>query len=160
MSARVRTHYVVLLVVLLLVPVAFVVGTQVVKQQRRSDAEIAVTALDVGDCFRLPVEDAEVRRVRIQSCDEPHEAEVYARFNLDRPTAPDDDSIRAEAQKGCTTAFERFVGRPFDSRTRLRIFLLRPYNKSWDTEPDHAVRCAVYDPAGEVTLRTLRNSNR
>lgn len=165
MSARIRTHYVVLVLVVLLLPVAYLIGTQGRKnwtdQQARARGEVAVTTLNVGDCFQLPTEDAEVDRVRAQPCDDPHEAEIYARFDLGRPSgAPDDDKIRAEAEKGCATAFERFVGRPFDSSTRLRIFLLRPYQKSWATEPDHSVRCAVYDPAGEVTTRTLRGADR
>lgn len=110
-----------------------------------------------GDCFFVP-DEGDRLRVWSQRCSNPHEAEVFARFELDGEAYPGDEVVRAEARYGCAAEFEVFTGYPYDMGTHLRIFSFRPDEAGWTTQSDRTVTCAVVDPSGP-TQGTLRGAS-
>jgi hypothetical protein len=116
-----------------------------------------LTELRVGDCVDLPVAstpseadeqdlpaDTEVLLATLIPCDEPHDAEVYARISLDEnpeATFPGDEAVLAGADGVCLEAFEAYVGAPYVD-TELEIVHLRPNEAAW-VRGDRVVVCAV-----------------
>jgi len=118
--------------------------------------EKAATDLEVGDCFDNPKAGEDVRSVKTSPCDESHDAEVYATFDLSGDDFPGDTKVIADAEAGCTSRFEDFVGTS-PAETELRVFYLYPTEDVWDSEK--TVSCSVIDPAGKTT-GSLEGSNR
>src|SRR5687768_3961131 len=61
---------------------------------------LGVLAMNVGDCIQLP--DAElVQSVEGVPCVEPHDAQVYAEFDLPDGPFPGDAAIDEQGARGC-----------------------------------------------------------
>lgn len=114
------------------------------------EKEIDIFSLKVGDCL---TEDAvtggETDTAPVTPCDKPHPYEVYYEFKLEDGDFPGSDGIEAPAMEKCTTAFEEFIGVPFDAST-LTFTWFEPTEESWGAN-DRLVQCIVYDEAGDVT---------
>lgn len=104
--------------------------------------------LQVGDCFDTP-DDGDVLEVATASCDEPHDAEAYAEFDIPGDAFPGEDQTVTAAQAGCNERFEVFVGLA-PGASALRVFLLYPTAESWDEHGDRQVTCAIVDPAAQT----------
>lgn len=107
----------------------------------------------VGDCYLddSDVEDAElseVFRVAAVPCDEPHDNEVYAIFDLPDGEFPGQDELIRLADEGCHESFAEFAGVGL-YETRLDLTYLFPTEQSW-ARGDREVACAVFDPAGQL----------
>ncbi len=70
--------------------------------QITDEGTLGVLHLQVGDCvtFRDPTENY-VRAVDGEPCDEPHEGQVYAEFDVEGGVYPDEDQLIDEAFTGC-----------------------------------------------------------
>lgn len=62
-----------------------------------------------------------------------------------------------EADRGCIDRFEEFVGLSYADSV-YDVYVLHPTAGSWRLQDDRAVLCAVFDPAGQTTVPTLRNA--
>lgn len=102
-----------------------------------------------GDCFFLP-EDARQVNVFSQPCRWPHDAEVFARFEMVGEDYPGEDEVRNEARFGCAAEFEQFTGLRYDLRATLRVYGFRPTETSWTARDDRWVTCSVVDPSGRT----------
>jgi hypothetical protein len=107
----------------------------------------------VGDCYLDDgeVEDAElgeIFRVDAVPCDEPHDNEVYAIFDLPDGEFPGQDELFRLADKGCHESFADFAGVGL-YQTRLDLTYLFPTEQSW-ARGDREVVCVVFDPAGPL----------
>ncbi len=121
--------------------------------------EVAVVSLTPGDCFDKPGAD-EVVNADIVPCTQPHFGEAYTASDLSSPsTYPGDEQVRTEAEAGCVERFEEFATIPY-SDSSLQIYFFHPTKSSCPTYSDRVVTCAAYDPAGDVTVPTLRGSGR
>ncbi len=106
--------------------------------------DVGVLALGTGDCFDDPAGDeTEVASVAAMPCDQPHDNQAYAVFDL-----PDGDWLGSEvvveaAFNGCLERFEAAIGESYEV-SPLDILPLYPTEASWDAG-DREVVCAVYN---------------
>ena len=106
--------------------------------------DVGVFVLEVGDCFDDPAGDAvQVVTVEAVPCDQPHDNQVAAKFDLPDSDFPGDDEVLAQAVTGCIDRFENAVGEPYET-SRLDVLPMYPTKDGWDSG-DHEVICNVYN---------------
>lgn len=123
---------------------------------------ISSSDIRVGDCINEPKmetgETTEVQRVEAVPCDQPHDAEAYARFTIEGATFPGQDAVISKTEQGCATRAKEFIGRdPADSELSVLYFF--PTSSSWRLG-DRAAVCMVGEGHGKTTVETLRGANR
>ena len=113
--------------------------------------EADVFELDVGDCFdQVQPGDGTVESVVSVDCDQPHDHEVYAVYDLDDDAWPGAEAVRDEAEDGCRLRFEIYVGVAYvDSELAAAAFW--PTEESWREHGDREVVCFLSDPEGPLT---------
>lgn len=102
--------------------------------------------VQVGDCFNDVSEgdeQYEVSEVPGVPCDEPHDNETYAVFDLTIDSYPGGDAISELAYESCFERFEPFVARDYET-SALDINMMYPSPESWQ-QNDREVICSVFD---------------
>ena len=114
--------------------------------------------LEVGTCFNDPGDTlaTELDSVPIVDCDEPHDNEVYAAFDMTDAEFPGAVAAEEEAFNDCLARFEFFVGISWDA-SELDFVYLYPTDVSW-SQGDREIVCAVYRVDGSRTTGTLENA--
>ncbi|HEX2193585.1 MAG TPA: septum formation family protein [Candidatus Limnocylindria bacterium] len=121
--------------------------------------DLAVTDLQVGDCFDVQDDTAEeVDDVTARPCSEPHQYEMMFVGDLPEGDYPSDAAFEAWLDENCLPAFSDYVGTSYQE-SALEILWFQPTEDGWD-EGDHSVQCAVYDPSDNELTASLRGSNR
>jgi len=106
-----------------------------------------VQELAVGDCLTDPLNgqtEGEVGTIEAIACSGPHDAEVYAAFDLPETAGeafPGEDTVFGLAETGCYDRFEAFVGVPFQE-SALRFSTVSPTAATWGGG-DRVVLCLV-----------------
>lgn len=113
------------------------------------EGDLSAFSLAEGDCITdLDSLGTTVSDVPVVPCDQEHEAEIYHLFDL-----PDGDfpaeTLDADAQEGCTAAFEDYFGEPYEE-SALSITYLTPSAESWEQD-DQEVVCIALTPADGAT---------
>jgi hypothetical protein len=103
--------------------------------------------LRVGDCVQLP-DEMEVVSVEGVPCSTPHDAEVYARFDLPELDSFDADEVGALSDEGCFDRWSDAIGTVYEDDPDLDYTLLEPTAESW-TEGDREVSCLVTSVDGD-----------
>jgi hypothetical protein len=124
---------------------------------------ISVYDLSVGDCFDDTAEDL-INEVEVVPCEGPHDNEVFAIF--DHPAGADEafpgEELETYTDEECTSAFEEFVGTPYD-QSALYYFPIRPTEETWD-QGDREIVCALYgvdDNTDPIKIEgSMQGSNR
>ncbi len=118
-----------------------------------------------GQCFWPPRDDpeAEDAAVWVVDCGTPHRHEVIDVLVYDGPVGdegryPGSAFIQEWADEQCVARFEPFVGLPW-SRSVLDLMMWWPSAASWD-RADREVVCAVFDPTGDYTTGSYRDTRR
>jgi hypothetical protein len=114
--------------------------------------DVGAFEVRVGDCFddgQLSAEASEVQEVDAIPCDQPHDNEVYAIFELPDGDYPGEEAVVEQSGEGCDERFAEFTGTAYQD-SQLEITQLFPTEDSWNTLDDREVVCAVYDPSGPV----------
>jgi hypothetical protein len=106
-------------------------------------------SVGVGDCLGDAAA-GQVSDVQVVPCGEPHDAEVFADFQLDGAEYPGAEEVTRLADEGCLSAFEDYVGLPYQ-RSALEITYFAPTESSWNDLGDRLVSCLLHDPAGPVS---------
>ena len=115
-----------------------------------------------GDCFRYPTaigdvgdgEAYELASVEGVSCDDPHDGEVYALFDLpggDDAPYPGEASVYESAGEGCIQRFESFVGIGYYASPTWDISPLYPTAVGWEQIDDREVVCVIVPIDGVPT---------
>ncbi|WP_062290744.1 septum formation family protein [Demequina phytophila] len=102
--------------------------------------------LAVGDCLTISGVGDSVRDVPVVACDGPHEAEVYATFDVTADQF-DEDAIIADVEAECVDRFDAYVGEPYRTSS-LDIFYTYPLEDVWADGGRGAV-CAAFAPDPE-----------
>jgi hypothetical protein len=123
-----------------------------------SGGDLSAFSFRPGDCWDDPPLDQVVDSVAAVPCTQPHDAEVYAVYDLDLPVFPGDDEVGTAAESGCIGRFAEFAGVEY-AASRLEVVYLNPTQESWDEEDDRSVVCSVSDPDGP-TSGSLRGAAR
>ena len=105
-------------------------------------SEVATEAA-VGECFQDPEETDEVGELDKVDCDEAHDNEVIAVFDLEGDDFPGADEVQSQAEEGCVGEFEDYVGSTFEE-SDLDLFTITPTEETWDEADDREVICSVY----------------
>jgi len=114
------------------------------------EGESDVFSVEVGDCINTSGTGDEISSIPIVPCDEAHDQEVFAAFDLDGDTFPGDSAIEDERSAYCDgDAFTEFVGIPY-ADSMYATSGLTPTQSSWD-QGDREVLCTIGDPAGQTT---------
>ncbi len=120
-----------------------------------------VADVEVEDCLTLATDDVVVAEVELTDCDEPHQAEVYAQFELDRSVLPGDgddypgaNELTWYADDECRDRFEDYTGHsywtsPYDLRS------MSPSFSTWDTG-DRLVTCLIVNADGSPLTTSAR----
>jgi hypothetical protein len=96
------------------VPVAIVLGIIALRQiKRRGAGYLNEIDLYPGDCLNDPTEDEFM--LRAVACDEPHDTEVFARFELEGDGYPGGDSVRRRATAGCAHRLVLYAPREYEA---------------------------------------------
>jgi hypothetical protein len=124
--------------------------------QIASSGEVGVENLAVGDCvvWGNQIDAESVTELDVVPCDQPHDVEVYAVFDLSGDAYEGEERVVERADAGCYDEFARFVGLPYDE-SELEFSYIYPSEESWDYG-DHGVLCQVGYPAPRQATGTLR----
>lgn len=114
-----------------------------------------VTTLPRGACFDFPADDAAEEAVLTHACSEPHDAEVYANYELAAGRWPGEVRVEKAAERGCEERFRSYVGRSYED-SALEYSSLGPTKRLWRTGDRH-VSCVLEDPADELTGSARRS---
>ena len=109
-----------------------------------------VFSIRVGDCLNDAGTSGTVTTAPIVPCDEPHDSEAYASFQLEDGDFPGDEAISVEADGLCYTAFEDFAGIAWEDSIYDYSYYL-PTEDSWNSRGDREVLCTIFDGGGQVT---------
>lgn len=110
---------------------------------------VGILALEVGDCFNDPPglvdsdEEFEIETVTAVPCDEPHDNQAYAEFDLPDGDWPGRQATTDAAFDGCLDRFESMIGERY-ATSPLDILPLSPTEEGW-RQGDHEVLCSVYN---------------
>ncbi|MGI9201983.1 MAG: septum formation family protein [Woeseiaceae bacterium] len=108
------------------------------------EGNIDAFQLRVGDCFNDGSSmGEEVSDLPGVPCDEPHDYETYAVFDVALQDYPSDDEMSELAYESCLERFDGFVGLDYEDSI-LDIVTLYPTTESWQ-QNDREVVCALYD---------------
>lgn len=123
---------------------------------------VEIAEIDVEDCLTPVGDDVMVGSVELFDCDEPHEAEVFAQFDVDTDDLPDGadgypggSELTWYAQDECQSRFEDYTGESYwDSEFDLEV--ITPSFSTWDVG-DRAVTCLLIDGDGGMLTRSGRS---
>jgi len=122
-----------------------------------------VFSLKVGDCYNGPSLNTEhavdVMNVELVSCDEPHESEVYAVFELPDSGWKGEDYVFEQTEIGCFARFEAYVGIEYELST-LYVDVLYPTKESWKEMDDRLVQCSVVQESYAKGTGSVKGSRR
>jgi len=109
-----------------------------------SAGSVDAFAIRVGDCFDDQTSfSGEVSDVPGVPCDQPHDNEVYATFDLTMASWPGEEQANEVADAGCLERFEAAIGADYDDSV-LMITTLVPSKGSWAQMGDREVVCSAY----------------
>jgi len=113
--------------------------------------------LRIGDCFNdgSSMGD-EVSDLPGVPCDEPHDYETYAVFDVALQNYPSDEEMSELAYERCLERFGGFVGLDYEDSI-LDIVTLYPTTESWK-QNDREVVCALFDINEEKLVGSTRGS--
>jgi hypothetical protein len=106
----------------------------------------SVLALSVGDCFASEdVVGSEISDLATVSCEEPHDAEIFASIELDEGEYPGADAVLAAAEDFCLPRFDEWAGISYlDSD--LDVYPIYPTADSWNSQDDRTILCTAVAP--------------
>lgn len=109
---------------------------------------VGAFVLREGDCIQSPDDDAEVvQSVEGVPCSEPHDGQVYAKFNLPDSSSFPADEVESMSAQGCVDRWEDALGSSYEDQSELDITFLSPTKDSWAAD-DREVACIVVPTNG------------
>ena len=122
-----------------------------------------VFSLKVGDCYNGAVasveEHIEVTDVELVSCDDPHQNEVYAVFELPDSSWKGDGYVFEQAEMSCVARFEAFVGIEYELST-LWADIIYPLEEGWKENDDRRVTCSITEESAMKVSGSAKGSRR
>jgi len=117
---------------------------------------LSVFSLAVGDCFNTPTDSQDVATVTAEPCNQPHSAQVYAKFKLTGSdfSYPGTTTAKGLASKGCGAR----IGSIDRSKTTsaMTVRFLFPDQTAW-LAGQRTVSCIIFNPTATVTHSLLKS---
>ena len=116
-------------------------------------------SLRVGDCFDNPTRAHTVDTITAIPCDQPHNAQIYAKFKLTGSdfSYPGTAAVAQRARSGCNARFGSVDKAITTGAMTVRILL--PEETSW-TAGHRTVSCMVVNPTATLTTSLLNSTPR
>ncbi len=116
-----------------------------------------VFSLKVGDCFDNPAGAKSVHTVTAIPCDQPHNAQIYAKFRLRGSdlSYPGGATVAQRARSGCNSRTGSVNKSMTTSAMTIRIFL--PAEVAWITG-QRTVSCMIVNPKADLTSSLLNST--
>jgi Domain of unknown function (DUF4190)/Septum formation len=116
-----------------------------------------VFSLKIGDCFDNPVGAKTVHTVTAIPCDQPHNAQIYAKFKLSGSdlSYPGSAAVAQLARSGCNARIGSVNKSLTNGAMSVRIFL--PAEVAWITG-QRTVSCMIVSPKADLTSSLLNSS--
>ncbi|MCW4386600.1 septum formation family protein [Salinibacterium sp. SYSU T00001] len=111
-----------------------------------------VFSIEVGDCFNDDTGAVEeISSVKMPECTEEHDNEAYYIYDVSDDDFPSYDAaaIEEDAEYGCFSQFEQFVGASVEE-TSLHYSYFYPSAASWE-QGDREILCLAYDLDGPIS---------
>ncbi|PZF82674.1 DUF4190 domain-containing protein [Jiangella anatolica] len=115
------------------------------------EGDVSTLDLRVGDCvtgLRDTEDETSMATVPALPCDQPHEGEVYATFDLDEGEYPGEAVLFATIEERCLEELETFSQQAWDD-PNISVFYLYPEERSWSY--DRGAVCIAYALEGTLT---------
>lgn len=119
---------------------------------------VSVFSLRVGDCYD-DHDDGEVTDVAGVPCDQPHDNEVIALFDLPEGPWPGEEQVRALGRTGCLERFEGAVGATYEA-SQFEVYPITPTSDTWGDQDDREIVCAAYHMDFEKLTGSVLGSGR
>jgi hypothetical protein len=118
---------------------------------------INVFSLKIGDCFDNPAGAKTVHTVTAIPCDQPHSAQIYAKFKLSGSdlSYPGTAAVTQLARSGCNARIGSVNKSLTNSAMSVRIFL--PAEVAWITG-QRTVSCMIVNPKADITSSLLNSA--
>jgi hypothetical protein len=117
--------------------------------------------VQVGDCVTWPdgldtdrAEPQKVTSVQGVPCDQPHDAQAYASFDVTLPHF-DADAVMGEATSGCATRWTDAIGTNLFGDVDHDATAFTPSEQSWKQGHDREVVCFVISVDGSPLVGSL-----
>ena len=107
--------------------------------------------LKVGDCLNGLREDTELETMPVVPCNQPHEGEVFATFNLTGTERPLQSAIDEQATEGCQDRLAGYSKAAADD-PKMDIFFLYPTVESW-AHGDRQITCIATNGSGPLSAQ-------
>jgi hypothetical protein len=128
-------------------------GLQRAKDGRVTAAgDVSVFDVQIGDCVVPPADTkAELEKVRVVPCKDPHTQEAYAVERYDQGDVyPGPQALTAFANAICLERYQGYVGIAYQDSKLLYTYLL-PSERSWNQGKDRKILCIVTTPTDQLT---------
>ena len=115
-----------------------------------------VFALAVGDCFNNPATAQDVATVTAEPCNQPHSAQIYAKFNLTGSnfSYPGTVTVTQLASTGCTARTANVDRSKVTNAMTVHFFF--PDQTAW-LNGRRTVACMVVDQGGDLSYSVLKS---
>ncbi len=100
---------------------------------------VAIDNLAVGDCVESVDNEGSHMSVDVVPCDEPHDNEVFARFDVPGDAWPGEEAVEADAEAGCWDALLEYAPTAYDDPD-VTLFHFYPTALSW-ADGDREIIC-------------------
>ena len=103
-------------------------------------------SIEIGDCINealLSGGGEETDSIPVVPCDEAHDSEVYAAFDVDYDAFPGVEQLQEDGSEYCLSEFEGFIGVPYDE-SAIYFSSYYPTEGSWDSLGDREILCVAY----------------
>ena len=122
--------------------------------QITSGGRVSVTDLKVGDCVNDIEEDKQVLSLPAVPCAQPHDAEVFAIFELTGSTFPGEAEVVSQVEPKCSDRLEQYAPAALNDPS-IELYYFAPNETSW-RRGDREVVCIAVDQTKQRTgsLRT------
>ncbi|MEZ5142234.1 MAG: TIR domain-containing protein [Acidimicrobiales bacterium] len=122
----------------------------------RSGRQVRIADIQVGDCFNLPPESAQMAYVIVVDCGGYHDVTFYAELTYPSYAGqdyPGMDQMNDYARDRCETDFQRIFTDP-DRAARLITQPIVPTESSWP-DGDRRIECLAWEPAALTGTTTI-----
>jgi len=117
--------------------------------QITSGGQVPVTDLKVGDCVNDIDENRRVLSLPAVPCAEPHDAEVFAVFELTGSTFPGESEVVSQVESKCVDRLEQYAPAAINDPS-IDLFYFAPDETSW-RRGDREVVCIAVDSTKQRT---------
>lgn len=122
--------------------------------------DVGVFALEVGDCFDQPP-DGNIAEVAAVPCDQAHDLEVYAKFDMeggDDAPYPGDAAVQTASEDCIGSLFEDYVGLDYQS-SRYGVFPITPTQQTWESDlHDREIICTANTVDGSQLTGSIQGT--